>query len=67
MFLMDDTSEEFTDHVLFDPYELDAKHLESIRAIARVVMRENKCDYTKSIIIAYIKLIEMTAMKKTEH
>ena len=62
---MADTNE--LQEIFLHPLELKDEHWQTIRKIARVVMEEYKCDYTKAIIVAYIEWFEMAEMDETKH
>lgn len=55
------------DESLFDPYNMTEGQLETIRKIARVIMDDQKCDYTKATIIAYLEWLVMAEVEKIQH
>jgi len=54
-------------NISIDPLTISPQHWQTIRQIARVAMQKYKCDYAKSIVIAYIEWLELGAMDKTQH
>ena len=62
---MQDSDDSFI--LLLTPDALTKGNWEDIRKIARVVMEQELCDYTKAVVIAYLEFIEMSGMDKTKH
>lgn len=54
-------------HLFLNPMELTDYQMEAVRKIAKVVMRDYKCDYTRAILVAYVEVFEMLEMDKTIH
>ena len=53
--------------IFLHPLELKVEHWDTIRKIARIMMDEFNCDYTKAVILAYIEWFELAEMDATRH
>lgn len=65
--MSDSTEEPFIDETFFDPNQITDEQLDTIRKIARIIMTEHSCDYTKAVIFAYIEWLSMAEVEAKCH